>query len=272
MKDLLNAALKGAIQASKEVYKKYNEGFSVRYKSDKSPVTTSDLIANEILIKHLTPTELPILSEESDKYTPDILSSWQKYWCIDPIDGTQEYVDKTDEYCISVGLLTPETSLLGVLAAPSLGLFYFAADGIGSYKWSGSYEELWSLSEKENLCDELLKNSVKLALKTDLQHYTLLASRSFYSQEDEKYYQKLKSEHPDLQRIQMGSVIKIGQVAEGRANEYTRFSQVNFWDIAGGHAVAKYAGLQISNPLTEKDWDYKDISSLKISGYIIKNV
>jgi len=272
MKDFLNAALRGTIQASKEIHKKYNEGFSVHYKKDKSPVTTSDLIANEILIKHLVPTELPILSEESDKYTPDVLSSWQKYWCIDPIDGTQEYVNKTDEYCISVGLLTPETSLLGVLAAPSLGLFYFAADGVGSYKWSGSYEELYSLGETENLCDELLKNSIKLALKPDLQSYTLLTSRSFYTQEDEVYFQKLKEKHPDLQRIQMGSVIKIGMLAEGRANEYTRFSKVNFWDIAGGHAVAKYAGLQISNPFTGQDWDYKDISSLKISGYVIKNM
>ncbi|MDR1876438.1 MAG: 3'(2'),5'-bisphosphate nucleotidase CysQ [Flavobacteriaceae bacterium] len=272
MKRLLDVATKAAIEASKEVLRLYKEGFSVSIKEDKSPVTNGDLKANEIITDYLRSTSIPILSEESEKESEEVLSSWQKYWCIDPIDGTQEYVNKTGEYCISIGLLTPETSLLGVLAAPSLGLFYFAAEGLGSFKWEGRYEELYDLSDKENLTDELIKNSVKLSIKPELEEYTILTSRSNFSAIDEEYYQELKKEYHNVTKLRMGSAIKIGLVAEGKANEYARLSPVNFWDIAGGHAIAKYAGLEIIDYHTKKPVTYKDISTLKIPGYKIKNI
>ncbi|MDR2123250.1 MAG: 3'(2'),5'-bisphosphate nucleotidase CysQ [Flavobacteriaceae bacterium] len=272
MKQIMDVAVKAAIEASKEVLRLYNEGFSVSFKEDRSPVTTGDLKANEIITTYLKGTSIPVLSEESEKESEEIRSSWQKYWCIDPIDGTKEYVNKTGEYCISIGLLTPETSLLGVLAAPSLGLFYFAAEGLGSFKWEGKYEELYDLSDKENLTDELLKNSVKLPLKPESESYAFLTSRSHFNKKDEEYYQGLKKKYPEITLLQMGSAIKIGLVAEGKANEYARLSSVNFWDIAGGHAIAKYAGLEITDYVTKKAINYKDISTLLISGYIIKNI
>jgi 3'(2'), 5'-bisphosphate nucleotidase len=272
MKQLINIAVKAAIEASKEILQLYNEGFSVSIKEDKSPVTTGDLKANEIITAYLETTGIPILSEESEKESEKARSLWQKYWCVDPIDGTKEYVNKTGEYCISIGLLTSETPLLGVLAAPSLKLFYFAAEGLGSFKWKGKYEELYELLDKENLIDEIIKNSVRLPLKPEIKSYTFLTSRSHFSKIDEEYYQELKKKYPDITMIQMGSAIKIGLVAEGKANEYARLSPVNFWDIAGGHAVAKYAGLQIIDYSTKNPVTYKNITTLKISGYTIKNI
>ncbi len=272
MKQLLDIAVKAAIEASKEVLKLYNQGFSVSIKEDKSPVTTGDLKANEIISKYLIPTQIPVLSEESEKESEVVRTSWQKYWCIDPIDGTKEYVNKTDEYCISIGILTQETSLLGVLAAPSLELFYFAAEGIGSFKWNGKYEDLYTLLTKENPTDELLKNSVRLSVKPELKNYTFLTSRSHFSTIDAEHFEKLKKEYSEIIMIRMGSAIKIGLVAEGKANEYARLSSVNFWDIAGGHAIAKYAGLEITDYHTGKEIAYENTEDLKIMGYIVRNI
>lgn len=272
MVNLLSIAVKAAIEASREIIKIYKEGFSVSLKEDESPVTTGDLKANEIISGCLLSTHIPVLSEESDKESIEVRKSWEKYWCIDPIDGTKEYVNKTGEYCISIGLLTKETSLLGVLAAPSLKVFYFAAKGIGSFKWNGAYEDLYSLLDSENIVEELIKNSVQLPLKPAVGAYVFLTSRSHFSTIDQEYFQELKKEYRDVQMIQMGSAIKIGWVAEGKANEYTRLSTVNFWDIAGGHAIAKYAGIKVIDYYTKQEVNYKDVDKLKISGYTIKNI
>ena len=253
MKNLINVALRAAIDASKEVHKIYDEGFSVSIKEDKSPVTSGDLKSNEIITAYLKQTSIPILSEETDHESESVIAGWQKYWCIDP-------------------LLTSETSLLGVLAAPSLELFYFAAEGLGSYKWNGKYEDLYELLNEEDVTEKILEKSVKLPLKIDLKNYTILTSRSHYSSIDKEYIEKLRIQHPNLVMFQMGSAIKIGLVAEGKANEYARLSPINFWDIAGGHAIAKYAGLEIVDYETKKQITYKNFSTLKISGYIVKNI
>lgn len=100
MINLLNIAIKAAIESSREVLKIYEQGFSVSLKEDESPVTTGDLKANEIITSYILPTDIPILSEESEKDTLEKRKNWKRYWCIDPIDGTKEYVNKTDEYCI----------------------------------------------------------------------------------------------------------------------------------------------------------------------------
>jgi 3'(2'), 5'-bisphosphate nucleotidase len=272
MKNLINIALKAAIEASREVHKIYEEGFSVSIKKDQSPVTSGDLKSNEIITNYLNQTSIPILSEESEHESEKVISGWEKYWCVDPIDGTKEYVNKTGEYCISIGLLTQETSLLGVLAAPSMKLFYFAAEGLGSYRWNGKYEDLYDLLDEENLTEKILKKSIKLPLKPDLEKYTILTSHSHYSHIDDEYISSLKLQHSDMIVFQMGSAIKIGLVAEGRANEYARLSPINFWDIAGGHAIAKYAGLQIVDYKTKTLITYRNFSSLKIPGYIVKNI
>ncbi|PQL95288.1 3'(2'),5'-bisphosphate nucleotidase CysQ family protein [Apibacter adventoris] len=272
MINLLNIAIKAAIESSREVLKIYEQGFTVSLKEDESPVTTGDLKANEIITSYILPTDIPILSEESEKDTLEKRKNWKRYWCIDPIDGTKEYVNKTDEYCISIGLLTNETSLLGVLAAPSMNIFYFAAEGIGSFKWKGVYEDLYSLLDSENIVEEIMKNSIQLPVKPALNPYIFLTSRSHFSNLDQEYFQKLEREHEEVQMIQMGSAIKIGWVVEGKANEYARLSPVNFWDIAGGHAIAKYAGLKIIDIASQKEVTYNDIETLKISGYIIKNI
>lgn len=268
MIDLLKIALETTLKASKEVLFQYENGFEVFIKKDNSPVTSADLKAHDIFIENLKNTNFPILSEEGDFYTHEIRSSWDKFWSIDPIDGTREFVDKTDEYCLSIGLIDKNTSYLGILCAPSLNLLYFACEGLGSYKYNFNIK---NLLQTEFNFDEILKNSIKLPIACTQENYTFLTSRTHRNQDDEDYLKKLHLKHQNLQVRKMGSAIKLGLVCEGYANEYSRLSYVNFWDLAGGHAIAKYAQLPFISILTGKEPSYTD-ENMKNKTYQLINI
>ncbi|MGI9525571.1 MAG: 3'(2'),5'-bisphosphate nucleotidase CysQ family protein [Weeksellaceae bacterium] len=267
-KSLLSTAVQATIIAGTEIMDQYVNGFDTIIKEDGSPVTTADLKAHEILNEHLNKTGIAVMSEEGEKFTHEFRQN-NAYWCLDPIDGTKDYVHKTGEFCISVGLISENTSKLGVLYAPALGLLYFAAESVGSFKFSGGVKEAESLLNHENFWDELLKLSNPLPTLESPAIYTFLTSRYHRDADTDAYIKSLQSEHPDLKVITMGCAIKLGIVADKNASEYTRYVSVNFWDIAGGHAVAKYAGLDVLKPNTTQEIDYTD-PDMRVNGYSLK--
>lgn len=260
---LLLTACKSSYLAGQEVLKQYHEGFETIIKPDGSPVTTADLAANEILTTILNETGVPILSEEGEKFTHEFRQQ-NAYWCLDPIDGTRDFVDKTDEFCVSVGLVHQNTSKVGVLYAPALHLFYFAAEGIGTFKFTGTADDLAEIIHF-SLAD-LLQKSAKLPLEKTPEKKIFMASRYHRSAKIESYIAGLKEQNTDLELITIGSAIKLGLMAEGKASEYLRFSTFNFWDVAGGHAIVKYAGLPLLQPDLDEEINYED-EEMKIFGY-----
>lgn len=260
---LLEKAVMATFLAGKEVLKQYKNGFETVIKSDGSPVTTADLAAHNILTEKLSETGILVISEEGEKFTHDFRQK-NPYWCIDPIDGTRDFVDKTDEFCVSVGLIHENTSKAGILYAPALDLFYFAAEGIGSFKFSGEMQELEKLSEKD--LDILIANSDKLPLSIDPEKKIFMASRFHRSAKIEEYIKELLNLHPDLELVTIGSAIKLGLMAEGKASEYLRFTSFNFWDVAGGHAIVKYAGLPLMHVDSDLEVSYKN-EEMRIHGY-----
>lgn len=267
-KKLLYTAIKATVLAGKEILFQYKNGFDTVTKEDGSPVTTADLKAHEILTSELNSTNIPVLSEEGDKFTHEFRQN-NAYWCIDPIDGTKDFVGKTDEFCVSVGLISENTSKVGVLYAPALDLLYFAAEGIGSFKFSGNIKDLDKLLNDSDFEQKVLEQSKELSSNKLPDKYTFLSSRYFRDNKTKIYIEQLKQKHPDLNLITMGSAVKIGVISEKKASEFTRFTTVNFWDVAGGHAIAKYAGLKVINPETNQELDYTD-ENMKVHGYSIK--
>lgn len=265
---LLPIALKASIIAGKEIMQQYKNGFDTVTKEDGSPVTTADLKAHDILNEALSTTGIAVLSEEGEKFTHPFRQN-NAYWCIDPIDGTKDFVNKTDEFCVSVGLVTQNTSKLGVLYAPALDLLYFAAEGIGSFKFNGTQQDAEKLIENSDFWEQFISQSHTLPEREVPGKYIFLTSRFHRDQQTDTYIQELKRKHTDLEVITMGCAIKLGIISERKASEYTRFMAVNFWDIAGGHAIAKYAGLNILNPKNQKEIDYSD-SQMKVFGYSLK--
>lgn len=267
-KNLLEIAVRATILAGIETLRQYRASFETITKADGSPVTSADLAANEILTEHLSTTGISVLSEEGDKFTHEFRQT-KPYWCIDPIDGTRDFVTKTDEFCVSVGLVQENTSFVGVLYAPALDLFYFAAEHIGSYKFSGSVNDLGEMLENENLLDTLIQHSQKLPIIQNPNEKYFMASRFHRSKEIESHIEMLRTKHPDLELVTIGSAIKLGYMAEGKAYEYLRYTRFNFWDVAGGHAIVKYAGLQLLQPNSNKEIMYED-EAMKIYGYWMK--
>ncbi|MXV37412.1 hypothetical protein GO491_01780 [Flavobacteriaceae bacterium Ap0902] len=267
-KSLLSIAIQTTITAGTEIMRQYVDGFDTVTKADGSPVTSADLKAHDILNEHLSKTGIAVMSEEGEKFTHEFRQN-NDYWCIDPIDGTMDFVNKTDEFCISVGLITQNTSKLGVLYAPALGLLYFAAEGVGAYKFFGDQKAAENLLATSDFWDELIENSEDLPVYDLPENFTFLTSRYHRDQETDQYIQELKKKYNEMQVITMGCAIKLGIVAEREATEYTRFRSVNFWDIAGGHAIAKYAGLEVLKPNTTQEIDYTD-PEMRVDGYSLK--
>lgn len=269
MQENLFIAVQASVEAASEVYRQYRTGFETIIKPDNSPVTSADLAANDILISGLAQTNIPVYSEEGPYLTEEIVNSGHPYWILDPIDGTKDFVNHTDEFVICTGLVGKNTALAGVLVAPAMGLLYFAGEELGSFKYMGNLNELmehFSLKNWENL----VRLSTKMPLQSAGGHYKFLTSRYHKDPQTEAYFQQLQQANPNIERVECGSAIKLGLIAEGCAHEYTRFLSVNFWDIAAGHAVAKYAGISVVDPQTKEEIDYS-ATNLRVNGYSLKS-
>lgn len=267
--ELLEKAVLGTISAGEEVWRQYKEGFETQVKKDNSPVTSADFAAHDILSEHLSATNLPIISEEGEKFSHEERQSFDAYWMLDPIDGTRDFINKTDEFCICTGLIAGNTAKLGVLYAPALNLFYFGAEGYSSRKIQASVEELVALAKEKNILEALEKKSVFLPSFSPKEKYTFLTSRFHRDNGTDFYIKELKKEHPDLEVVTMGCAIKMGLIADRYATEYTRFLPVNFWDVAAGHAIAKYAGRKVTGANNDKEIDYSD-KNMRVHGYSVK--
>lgn len=266
--ELLEKSIIATYFAGQEILRQYNSGFETFIKPDGSPVTSADLAGHEIIMEYLKDTDLTVISEEGEHYSHEFRQN-NPYWCVDPIDGTYDFVNKTDEFCVSVGLVDENTSKLGVLYAPALDLFYFAAEGIGSFKFDGNFEDLKKAFDSPNLIDFLLKNSEELPNHISPEKPLFMASRYHRSPKIEDHIENLKKQKPELEIVSMGSVIKLALMAERKAHEYLRYAHFNFWDVAAGHALCKYAGLTLYQPHTLKEINYED-ENMVIAGYAMK--
>lgn len=198
-------------------------------KEDDSPVTAADLAAHHIIkrgLEALTP-DIPVLSEE-DPASWEIRRGWSRYWLVDPLDGTKEFLHRNGEFTVNIALIEGGEAVMGVVYAPVLGVLYLAERGKAWKEEGGRRREI----------------SVRNAIPP-----LVVISRSHIDDELRDYLQQL-GEH---RTISVGSSLKFCLVAEGKAQLYPRFGPTNIWDTAAGHAVAVAAGAQIH------DWHGKPL-------------
>lgn len=228
IKSLLNSATQIAKDAGHEILKFYHgaKAIAVNLKSDQSPLTEADLVANQLIIaklKQLTPS-LPILSEESAPITFAERKKWQQYWLIDPIDGTKEFINKTNEFTVNIALIADHKPILGIVHAPALQHCYFAAAGIGAFKQENNFPAQQITTRPYNH-----------------KKIVVTASRRHGHGQLENFLAQLGS----YTIVQRGSALKCGLVAEGVADIYPRFGPTSEWDIAAGQCVLEQAGGKI---------------------------
>ena len=224
-----------ARKAGDEILNIYNKSFSVNYKDDNSPLTEADLVSNSIITTALENYGVPILSEEGKEIKFNERSKWNYYWCVDPVDGTKEFIKKNNEFTVNIALIHKTVPVLGVVFAPALGDIYYAKNGSGAYK-----------------------NGRQISIKTNNTSTTELkvaVSSSHLTDETQKFIDKLSTQSQKISLISKGSSLKLCMVAEGIADIYPRLAPTMEWDTAAADAIVRESGCmsyQLSNlkPLT----------------------
>jgi 3'(2'), 5'-bisphosphate nucleotidase len=192
--------------------------------TDSSPVTDADLAANRYIAEHLadlTP-QIPIISEESMLPDYETRKQWRRFWLVDPLDGTKEFVSGSDEFTVNIALIENLEPVLGVIAIPAKDLLYYAAQGCGSWKRDGNNSPVQIFSSVPDLSKGLV----------------VVESKSHPSAELENYLKDL----PVRERITAGSSLKFCWVAEGLADIYPRLNPTMEWDVAAGDAIYRNSG------------------------------
>ena len=211
-----------ALEAAEAIMKIYAKDFSVEYKDDKSPLTEADTKANEIICKRLEelyPT-IPMMSEENKEVPLEVRKNWEYYWCIDPIDGTKEFIKKNDEFTINIALIYKNTPVLGVVYAPAINEMYSAKKGKGAFKNGQKLPLFTNSSPKEKLF--------------------VVASKSHLSEETQAFIDALNTKA--IEQISKGSSLKLCMVAEGIADIYPRLAPTMEWDTAAADAIVRESG------------------------------
>ncbi|MCD4730839.1 MAG: 3'(2'),5'-bisphosphate nucleotidase CysQ [Bacteroidales bacterium] len=240
LNELLEISINASIEAGEQILEVYNKDFEVEYKDDNSPLTLADKRSHDVITSYLSKTDYPVLSEEGKSIPFKKRKDWKTFWIVDPLDGTKEFIKHNGEFTVNIALIENNIPVLGVIYIPVQQSLYFANVHLGSYK----INHIVSTSNLNSLPDYLSKGK-KLPLNDQNKTFTIVGSKSHMTKETEEFIQELEKVHGKIEVISKGSSLKICIVAEGKANIYPRFAPTMEWDVAAGHAIAKYAGKNI---------------------------
>ena len=220
---LLPQVLEAVAAAGTAILEVYAAPHDVEYKADDSPITRADRAAHEILARRLAALApaTPMLSEESEaNHARDVRGAWREFWLVDPLDGTKEFIGRNGEFTVNVALIRDHRPVLGVVAAPALGLTYYAAEGVGAFRRQdgGNAEPIHARPAAEPL--------------------VIVGSRSHRGASLDGLLARLG--HHALRPL--GSALKFCLVAEGAADLYPRLGPTSEWDTAAAQAVLEIAG------------------------------
>ncbi len=227
MDQLLQLAIKASEAACKEILVVYNSGdFQTEAKGDNSPLTLADKKAHDVITSILRSSNLPVLSEEGRNIPYEERRQWEKFWMVDPLDGTKEFLKRNGEFTVNIALIENQKPVLGVVAIPVTGDVFYAQQGSGAFVKRG--ESVSALPKRSAF--DLKKSGVRV-----------VASRSHMSEETQAFIQSLSE--PTL--VSQGSSLKFMLLAEGKADVYPRFAPTMEWDTAAAHAIVNETGISV---------------------------
>ena len=207
-------------------------------KADDSPVTKADVAAHHIIERGLKSLKLgyPILSEEGGLPEYAERQTWQRYWLVDPLDGTKEFINKNGEFTVNIALIDNHEAILGIVYVPVTGALYYGAAGFGS--------------RKEVKGTSAILKAEPLSFNRTI---SIVGSRRHGAEALEALLETITPKFQGAELVSMGSSLKICALAEGTADWYPRLALTSEWDTAAAHAVLSNAGGKIMdadlNPL-----------------------
>jgi 3'(2'), 5'-bisphosphate nucleotidase len=206
----------------------YRTDFDVEAKDDASPLTQADLAAHRIIVEglgQLTP-EIPVVSEESSPPAFEVRRTWPRYWLVDPLDGTKEFVKKNGEFTVNIALIEDHQPVFGVVGVPAQDTVY-TGDAVAGTALKYRHGDAAPLHGRPMQDDAEL---------------VVVASRSHGGERLERYIEALGRRFQSVSRTPVGSSLKLCILAEGQADLYPRLGPTSEWDIAAAHAVLQAAG------------------------------
>ena len=221
---LLNDVHSIALKAGDAIMAVYARDFSIEEKDDKSPLTEADKAAHDVIVAGLNalPEGIPVLSEEDSEGFAGADANG-RYWLVDPLDGTKEFIKRNGEFTVNIALIENGKPVLGVVVAPALKVSYLAAQGVGAFKVDSQGQ----------------RTPIRVASKpAEGATWRVVGSRSHPSPDLAAWLEKLGSH--DM--VPMGSSLKLCLVAEGKADVYPRLGPTCLWDTGAAHAVVEQAG------------------------------
>lgn len=240
-----------AAEASTRILEIYATAFGVTAKEDHSPLTAADLAAHHTIIaelQRLTP-DIPILSEESAAIPFVERAKWRRYWLVDPLDGTKEFIQRNGQFTVNIALIEEHEPVLGVVRVPVTGLCYFAARGYGAFR-----EEPGRPPQP-----------IKVKPLQPGGPVRVIGSRSHGGPGLQKFASALGLH----ELVTIGSSLKFCQVAEGAADVYPRFGLTSEWDTAAAQSIVEVAGGWVVSAETGKPLRYNTHESLLNPHFIV---
>lgn len=197
--------------------------FEIIKKSDHSPLTQADLLANEIItegLQSLTP-DIPLISEENEIPAFHERRDWSRFWLVDPLDGTREFIHHSGEFTVNIALIEDHRPILGVIYIPVSGACYYACEGHGAYKLHnrGDVEKINTRTWRADNTKVLASHSRRLVeMREKLSHIATFSIKH------------------------IGSSLKFCRIAEGISDFYPRLGDTSEWDTAAGQIIVEEAG------------------------------
>ncbi|MDD2059383.1 3'(2'),5'-bisphosphate nucleotidase CysQ [Pseudomonas sp. GD03860] len=229
---LMQAVVELARQAGEAILPFWRAGVAVTAKADESPVTAADLAAHEVIAKGLRELapQIPVLSEEDCEIPLSERQQWQRWWLVDPLDGTKEFIAGTEEFTVNIALIEQGRVVFGVVAIPTTGRCYYGGQGMGAWR-----------ADVDGAAQQIHVRVVPPAG----QGFTVVASRRHSSPQQEALLAGLSSAVGELELANIGSSLKFCLLAEGAADCYPRLAPTSQWDTAAAQGVLEGAGGEV---------------------------
>ena len=240
MKNNYSIAIRAAVKAGRAILEVYgSDHFDIQTKADQSPLTIADRRAHNIIIEHLRETALPVLSEEGQQASYEVRNRWNRFWLVDPLDGTKEFISRNGEFTVNIALVEDGKAMFGVVYAPVINHLYAGIPGSGAFRCS--------IEKNFNQpLEYMIQFAEPLPLESPSQeHFRVVASRSHYNDETRRFVESIDSGGRKTILVNKGSSLKLCMVASGEADIYPRLGPTMEWDTAAAHAVVKASGKNV---------------------------
>lgn len=232
---LIHEILRIAQEAGEEILEVYNDDapLDISLKEDDSPLTLADSRANEVIVAGLKALDdlMPVITEEAQMASFEERSQWQRYWLVDPLDGTKEFISRNGEFTVNIALVENGTPVLGVVHVPVSGVSYYGGTAVeGAWRTT-------TASDQQSLESTHIDGSNGVV--------RFVASRNHRGAQVDQLIQQTATRFDAIEVVSMGSSLKMCLLAEGKADCYPRLAPTSEWDTAAAHAVLLAAGGEI---------------------------